>query len=37
MHMGTRRPEMAYLAMMAVIVAEIVREISRISYFRRGR
>lgn len=37
MHMGVQKPEMGYVAMMAIIVAEIVREISRISYFRQGR
>src|ERR1700733_13240901 len=33
MHMGVQKPEMGYVAMMAIIVAEIVREVSRISYF----
>ena len=37
MHMGISKPEMGYLAMMAIIVSEIVREISRITYFREGR
>ena len=37
MHLGASKPEMGYLAMMAIIVAEIVREISRITYFREGR
>jgi hypothetical protein len=36
-HIGVPAPFMAYLAMLALVLSELVRAVSRILYFRRDR
>ena len=37
MHAGAHAPSMGYLSIVALVAAEAVREISRITYFRTGQ